>query len=103
MIKNGDWHEHYDANAHVVGTYYDMSPWVKDHVYLSYGTKRRTKVTRVDLTFCNDEDVLIARKIKVANDSVRAITVDDLTLSVCMKKVTKSKLIGPVTVNLCCE
>ena len=32
MIKNGDWREHYDANAdmtvgellHVIGTYYDM-------------------------------------------------------------------------------
>ena len=71
---------------HVVGTYYDMSPWVKDHLCLSYGTKRRTKVTRVDLTFCDDEDVLIAREIKLANDSVRAITVDDLTLSICMKK-----------------
>ena len=94
MIKNGDWREHYDANAdmtvgellHVIGTYYDMSPWVTDHLCLSYGTKRRTKVTRVDLTFCDDEDVLIAREIKLANDSVRAITVDDLTLSVCMKK-----------------
>ena len=95
IIKNGDWHEHYDPNAdmtvgellHVVGTtYYDMSPWVTDHLYLSYRTKRRTKVTCVDLTFCDDEDELIAREIKLANDTVRAITMDDLTLSVCMKK-----------------
>ena len=59
-----------------------MSPWVKDHLCLSYGTK----VTCVDLTFCDNKDVLIACEIKLANDSVRAFTVDDFTLSVCMKK-----------------
>jgi len=68
----------------IVHSYYEIQDdcWL----CLSYKSMKRTKMSETILTIDDNEDDLIARQIKDETGALRALTMDDLELSVYIKK-----------------
>ena len=92
MIKEGDWKNHYSDEMEmtvgdlltIIENYYGIA--VDCRLCLSYKSLRRTKMGDTLLTIEENEDELIERQIKDENGTMRALTIDDLDLSIYIKK-----------------
>ena len=96
LIKDGDWRSLYapegdaDGNSLTVGDfldmiadYYGMDQDIAEKLCLSYVSKARTNMKKRELCLDQANEALFGdRTIKEENDTVRALTIEDLDLSV---------------------
>ena len=96
LIRDGDWRNLYspeldhDGNSltvgeflDLVGNFFDMDDDIIDSLCLTYSTKARVHMKKMELSRENDNEPLIGdRMIKEMNGTLRSLTIDDFELSV---------------------
>ena len=67
----------------IIAVYYDIDPYIREHLCFTYQTKKRTKLKRIELFHEHEEEELFdGREIKMQDGSTRGLTVEDLDLFV---------------------